>query len=84
MHEVKAVFITLFYAPLRPGTGDISTLLAAFWMILEVRLDEVDERLRSMAMRRHTLFIRGVVVSACSPSLALSQLVQLCRPVAKE
>ncbi|MBX0298010.1 hypothetical protein [Haloarcula nitratireducens] len=43
MHEMKAVLITLFYTPLRPGAGDVSTLLAAFWMILEVRLHEVDE-----------------------------------------
>ena len=68
MYEVKAILITFFYMPFRPGTGGISTLLAAFWMILEVRLHEVDERLCSMAVRRHTLFIRGVVVSACSPN----------------
>jgi hypothetical protein len=43
MHEVEAILITLFDAPLRPGTGDVSTLLAAFWMILKVRLHEINE-----------------------------------------
>lgn len=68
MYEVETILITFFYPPFRPGAGDVSTLFAAFRMILEVRLHEVDERLRSMAVRRHTLFIRGVIVSACSPS----------------
>jgi uncharacterized membrane protein len=43
MHEVETVLITFFYAPLRPGAGDISTLLAAFLLVLKVRLHKIDE-----------------------------------------
>lgn len=43
MHEVETILITFFYAPLRAGAGDVPTFRAALWMILEVRLHEVDE-----------------------------------------
>ncbi|MFC6863904.1 hypothetical protein ACFQGE_10555 [Halomicroarcula sp. GCM10025817] len=43
MYEVETILITFFYPPFRPGAGDVSTLFAAFRMILEVRLHEVDE-----------------------------------------
>jgi hypothetical protein len=43
MHEVEAILVTLFEAPLRPGAGDVSTLRAAFRMTLQVRLHEIDE-----------------------------------------
>ena len=42
MHEVQTVLIAFFYASLRPGAGDVPPLRAALWMILKVRLHEVD------------------------------------------